>query len=213
MTHIKISGNQTNTVMLTILCLLLALPTFSQTDYKMAGPYPIVARDGQYRSTKGGSERDMKAAHDLAKFHLQGGDDSRKARDKALEIINAYSATLQGFDGHDAPLCAIQSYDLVRAMICLKEYKTSEWEAMVRRAMLPLMDKFEADSPYANGNWGAIVNRLRMACGIFLQDSTIYQASIDYFLHANDNGALPNYISETGQCQETGRDQDRKSVV
>lgn len=207
MTHIKISGNQNNTVMLTILFLLFALPAFSQTDYKMAGPYPIVARDGQYRSTKGGSERDMKAAHDLAKFHLQGGDDSRKARDKALEIINAYSATLQGFDGHDAPLCAIQSYDLVRAMTCLKEYKTSEWEAMVRRAMLPLMDKFEADSPYANGNWGAIVNRLRMACGIFLQDSTIYQASIDYFLHANDNGALPNYISETGQCQETGRDQ------
>lgn len=35
----------------------------------------------------------------------------------------------------------------------------------------------------------------------------MYQAAIDYYLHANDNGALPNYVSKTGQCQETGRDQ------
>ena len=78
---------------------------------------------------------------------------------------------------------------------------------MIRRAMLPVIDQFEADSPYANGNWGAIVNRLRMACGIFLKDSTIYQQSIDYFLYANDNGSLPKYISTAGQCQESGRDQ------
>ena len=78
---------------------------------------------------------------------------------------------------------------------------------MIRRAMLPVVDKFEADSPYANGNWGAIVNRLRMACGIFLRDSVVYGSALDYFLHANDNGSLPRYVSETGQCQETGRDQ------
>lgn len=169
-----------------------------QSSYRLAGPYEVVARDGQYRNTKAGSERDMKAALDCAKAGQN---------DKALEIINAYANTLQRFDGHDAPLCAIQSYNLVRAMTLLRDYQTEAWTAMIRRAMIPLMDKFEADSPYANGNWGAIVNRLRMACGIFLQDSIIYQASVDYFLHANDNGSLPNYIGETGQCQETGRDQ------
>jgi hypothetical protein len=51
-----------------------------------------------------------------------------------------------------------------------------------------MMNKFEADSPYANGNWGAIVNRLRMACGIFLDDKALYKEAVDYFLHANDNG-------------------------
>ena len=35
---------------------------YTQADYKMAGPYEVVARDGQYRHSKGGSERDMKAA-------------------------------------------------------------------------------------------------------------------------------------------------------
>ncbi len=190
-------------------CLLLIIfhllfiisPAFAQSDlrsYKMAGPYEVVARDGEFRASKGGSERDMWTAYECAK---QG------YTDKALEIINAYAHTLQRFDGHDAPLCAIQGYWLVRAMSILRLHATAEWGTMLRRAMLPTIDKFEADSPYANGNWGAIVNRLRMACGIFLEDSVLYQASIDYFLNANDNGSLPHYISETGQCQETGRDQ------
>ncbi len=46
-----------------------------------------------------------------------------------------------------------------------------------------------------------------MACALAIRDSAMYQAAIDYYLHANDNGALPNYVSKTGQCQETGRDQ------
>ncbi|MBQ9570032.1 MAG: alginate lyase family protein [Prevotella sp.] len=170
----------------------------AQSDYKMAGPYEVVARDGIYRQSKGGSERDMWTAWQCA----QKGQNA-----KALEIINAYAHTLQRFDGHDAPLCSIQAYWLVRAMMLMKNAQTPAWKAMIRRAMLPVMEKFEADSPYANGNWGAIVNRLRMACGIFLEDSVLYHHAIDYFLHANDNGALPKYVGETGQCQETGRDQ------
>ena len=171
---------------------------WAKSSYKMAGPYEVVARDGQYRNTKGGSERDMLAALNFAK----AGEDT-----EALKIINAYATTLQRLDGHDAPLCAIQCYNMVRAMTLLRDQQTPEWTAMVRRALLPMIDKFEADSPYANGNWGAIVNRLRMACGIFLEDKALYQAAIDYYLHANDNGSLPRYVGPTGQCQETGRDQ------
>lgn len=170
----------------------------SQTTYQMAGPYEVVARDGEHRATKSGSERDMHTAWDCA----HTGE-----TDKALEIINAYATTLQRFDGHDAPLCTIQAYWLVRAMTEAKAHQRPEWTAMIRRAILPLMEQFEADSPYANGNWGAIVNRCRMACAIFLEDSALYRAAIDYHLNANDNGALPRYIGQTGQCQETGRDQ------
>ena len=176
---------------------------YAQAEYQMAGPYEVVARDGQYRHSKGGSERDMKAA---LRFAQEG------EHEKALKIIHAYAQTLQRLDGHDAPLCAIQCYDLVRAMTLMKAHRTKQWDGMVHRALLPMMEKFEADSPYANGNWGAIVNRLRMACGIFLEDTTIYRAAIDYHLMANDNGALPNYVSKTGQCQETGRDQNHAQL-
>ena len=170
----------------------------AQPDYQMAGPYEVVARDGAFRASKAGSERDMQAAYDLA---AQGYDE------KALEIINAYATTLQRLDGHDAPLCAIQGFKLVQAMTLMRERQQPAWAAMVKRVFVPMMNQFEADSPYANGNWGAIVNRLRMACAIFLEDSVMYGAAVDYFLYGQDNGSLPRYISETGQCQETGRDQ------
>ena len=169
-----------------------------QSAYQLAGPYEVVARDGQYAKTKAGSERDMWQAWQRA----QQGDEAT-----ALNIINAYAVTLQRFDGHDAPLCTIQAYWLLRAMTLVKERQTPEWAAMVRRAILPVLDKFEADSPYANGNWGHIVNRCRMAAAIFLDDEALYQHAVDTYLYANDNGSLPNYVSETGQCQETGRDQ------
>lgn len=172
--------------------------SIAQGDYKLAGPYEVVARDGEFRKSKAGSERDMWQAWQSA----QQGDQAT-----ALNIINAYAGTLQRFDGHDAPLCTIQAYWLLRAMTLMKEHQTPEWKAMVRRAILPVVEKFEADSPYANGNWGHIVNRCRMAAAIFLEDKALYQHAIDIYLHANDNGSLPNYISATGQCQETGRDQ------
>ena len=184
---------------ITLLLLLICATTlFAQSNYQMAGPYEVVARDGQYRSSKMGSERDMWAAWQCAR---QGNTD------KATEIINAYAKKLQRFDGHDAPLCTIQAYWLLRAMMLERDNQTAEWSAMVRRAILPTIDRFESASPYANGNWGAIVNRCRMAAAIFLQDSVLYQASVEYFLHANDNGSLPRYVAPSGQCQETGRDQ------
>ena len=180
------------------LTLICAVNSYAQSDYKMAGPYEVIARDGEFRGSKAGSERDMKAALTLA---------TDGQTDAAVRIINAYANTVQRLDGHDAPLCCIQAYWLVRAMTLVQSHETPEWAAMVRRAILPTINRFEADSPYANGNWGAIVNKCRMACAIFLKDKSLYQSAIDYYLYANDNGSLPRYVAESGQCQETGRDQ------
>lgn len=188
-------------LLLFLMSCFVLIDASAQTSYQMAGPYEVIARDGEYRGSKAGSERDMKAAWDFARIGKY---------DEATRIINAYAKTLQRIDGHDAPLCLIQGYWLCRAMSLIPNPSPKEredWKVMIRRAILPIIDQFEADSPYANGNWGTIVNRCRMACAIYLQDSTLYRASIDYFLHAWDNGSLPHYISETGQCQETGRDQ------
>ena len=196
-------------IVLSFLCLFsTALIAMAQTEYKLSGPYEVVARDGQYAASKQGSERDMKAAWDFAKV----GNCEDAAR-----IINAYAERLQRLDGHDAPLCLIQGYWLCRAMMIVKSEKeqgrsamdcdTKAWDAMLKRAMVPTMDRFEQDSPYANGNWGAIVNRFRMAAAICMGDTAMYRAAIDYYFRGYDNGSLPCYISATGQCQETGRDQ------
>ena len=178
--------------------LAMQLSVLAQTHYQMAGPYEVIARDGKYAYTKKGSEDDMHMAHELA----QRGDSVQ-----ALRIINAYAGKLQRLEGHDAPLCLIQCCDMVQAMMLLRSHQRVEWKNMLQRAILPVIEQFEADSPYANGNWGAIVNRCRIACAIFLQDSVLYRSATDYFLYAFDNGSLPRYIGESGQCQETGRDQ------
>jgi len=186
---------------LSMLLFGLVITGTAQSVYQMQGPYEVIARDGEFRHTKKGSEDDMRAA---LTFALEG------KREQALYIIDAYARTFQRMEGHDAPLCLIQCFDLVRAITLVSDTDTQAfplYDAMIRRAILPTIQKFDADSPYANGNWGAIVNRCRMACAICLRDSALYRSSIDYFLHANDNGALPRYVSESGQCQETGRDQ------
>ena len=182
--------------------------------YQMAGPYAVIARDGVYRHTKTGSERDMKMALLLA----QQGDTAGACR-----IIGAYARTLNNIVGHDAPLCLIQCYWLARAVMVLKASSCPSllardgeldgaFRAMVRRAVLPVIERFDADSPYANGNWGAIVNRCRMACAIAMADSALYRQACRYYLGAWDNGSLPRYVGETGQCQETGRDQQHTQL-
>ena len=184
-------------------CWLLtaALPLCRAQEYRMAGPYEVIARDGEFRHTKAGSEQDMMMALSCA----------REGRHReAVAIINAYAETLQRLDGHDAPLCLIQGYWLCRAMGLTPNPSPKErgaWEAMIRRAFVPTMNRFEADSPYANGNWGAIVNRFRMAAAICMDDTLMYRQAVDYYLNGYDNGSLSHYLNETGQCQETGRDQ------
>ena len=100
---------------LSFLCLLnTSLIGMAQNDYKMSGPYEVVARDGQHACTKQGCERDMKAAWDFA---------NPGEYEKAACIINAYAKKLQRLEGHDAPLCLIQGYWLCRAMTVVE----SEW--------------------------------------------------------------------------------------
>ncbi|MCQ2095247.1 MAG: alginate lyase family protein [Bacteroidaceae bacterium] len=181
----------------------------AQLSYQPHGPYPIVARDGKHARTKGGSEKDFTAAFYHALLHGITSDDAH-AR-KAMAIINAYADSLRSLDGHDAPLCCLQGFYLVNAMELLRskasDAEKGKWKDMLVNVFLKTIDKFEDDSPYANGNWGAAVNKMRMAIAVFTDDRALYEKAKLMFLNCNDNSSLPNYVSETGQCQETGRDQ------
>lgn len=181
----------------------------SQSDYEMRGPFRTIARDGKHAGTKGPSESDFTAAYYNALMYHISGVEAHKA--KSLEIINAYADSLYTVDGHDAPLCCLQGYYLVNAMELMRneasQPRQQQWADMIRRAFISVMDRFEAMSPYANGNWGAIVNKMRMAVAVYSDDRAMYDKAKQMFLQCNDNAALPNYIGITGQCQETGRDQ------
>ena len=185
----------------------------AQSSYRMAGPFEVIARDGEHRRTKSASENDFLAAYYNALLFVITGDVQHA--ETSLNIIRSYARTLQHIDGHDAPLCAgLQGFILVNACELLR-YCYSGWsavdskstEAMFRRAFLPVLDDFDRRSPYANGNWGAAVNKMRIAVAVYTNDAKQYSRALDYYRYGNDNGSLANYISATGQCQESGRDQ------
>jgi len=66
--------------------------------------------------------------------------------------------------------------------------------------------------PTANGNWDASMIQTMMAMGIYLDDRAMFDRAVNYFLEGDGNGAITKYFSESGQCQENGRDQSHTQM-
>ena len=191
----------------------------SSYNYEMKGPFENISRAGKYGYTKYPCESDCNAAY-YNSLMWNITNDVRHA-DKAMEILRGYAGTLQKIHGPDDPLCAgLQGFMLINAAEIMRyTYKqveyTNGWtkedtqqvERMFREVFLPVLTTFVEAKPYANGNWGGSVNKMRMAIAIFSNDVDLYNKVVDFFYYSRDNGSLPNYISEIGQLQETGRDQ------
>ncbi len=191
----------------------------SQADYPMQGPFRNIARAGKYGHTKTPCEEDFNAAYYNALMWNITGDTEHA--DKAMEIIRAYAKTTEKIYGPDDPLCAglqgfiyVNAAELMRYTYPLEQYAngwqaedTKQVETLLRNVFCPVLDTFIHSSPYANGNWGQSVYKMLMATGVFLDDDALFGQALQLFDHGNDNGALPHYIVETGQLQESGRDQ------
>ena len=190
------------------------------SGYAMKGPFEIISRDGRYSYTKDPSERDFNAAYYNAVLWTITGEQAHA--DKSMEIIRAYARTLREIPPtNDAPLCAaLQGFILVNAAEIMRYTYTSgkytngwtnrdtdETESMFRNVFQPVLTTFFKREPYTNGNWGIAAAKAQLCFGIFLNDRKLFNDAIDFFYHGDDNGSLPNYIAETGQCQEAGRDQ------
>ena len=199
--------------------ILVGLPE-AQADYIMKGPFEIVSRDGEYRHTKDPSERDFNAAYYNAILWVITRKQAHA--DKTMEIIRAYARTIRQIPPtNDAPLCAgLQGFMLINAAEIMRytyiagDYQngwstqdTKQVEDMLRNVFQPVLTKFFSAKPYTNGNWGAMAIKAQMSFGIFMNDRKMYDDAVNFFHNGDDNGSLPNYIAESGQSQEAGRDQ------
>ncbi len=187
----------------------------SQADYKPFGPFEVIARDGEFRHTKSKMEQDFSAAYQNALLWALTGTEAHAA--KSLEILLSYARTLKSIpDTNDAPLLAgLEGWKIAYATEMLRhtydgmtDSHFDEINAMLRNVFLPVMDTFYGRKAYTNGNWGPIVTKAYMALAILWDNSKMYDKAVKFYLHAKDNGTISNYISgETGQIQESGRDQ------
>jgi len=194
---------------------LLKENPLSSASYQMKGPFPVIARDGQYASTKSKMEADFSAAYLNSLMWIATKDSAHANR--ALAILDAYADTLKYIPNtNDAPLLVgLEGTKIVNALEILRytypgtsAKQVSKIMKMVTDIFLPVCKKFYDTIPYTNGNWGPIVTKMYMSTAIFLNDRKMYNKAVEFYKNGNDNGSIKNYVSEaTGQIQESGRDQ------
>lgn len=175
-------------------------------------PFPNVER-GPYNNPDIGSSEftdDAKAAYIHALCWVLSGEESHAK--KSAEIVDAWSKTLESIGNHDARLLiGMSGYHFCVAAEILKhtdaqwpEEKQMQFARMLRDIWYPVIKDFY---PTANGNWDASMLQVMIAMGVFLEDQAMFDRAKDYYLSGKGNGAIGNYIMESGQCQESGRDQ------
>ena len=132
--------------------------------------------------------------------------------EKAIEVLNAWSSTLESISGSDQQLLAgITGYKFCNAAEILR-YTQAGWspqdQLQFRKMLLSVYHPLIKDlKPKSNGNWDAAMITTLMCMGIFLDDIQMYRETLEFAKNGKSNGAIPNYIRASGQCQESGRDQ------
>ncbi len=195
--------------------LLLKEHPYAKSNYKMQGPFSVISRDGAFAYTKGKMEADFSAAYLNSVMWFLTND--KFHAEKSLEILTLYADSLQMIPKtNDAPLLAgLEGFKIIYSLEILKytyhnipKKKIRKIELMFKNLFIPVLERFYTAPPYTNGNWGPVVTKTYMAAGICFNDRNMYNKAKDFYLHAHDNGTIENYIDgETGQIQESGRDQ------
>jgi len=140
--------------------------------------------------------------------------------DKAIAIINAWSSTLQSIGGpvdSGKLVAGWTAAKLCNAAELLRYYKqpdgsTSGWtdadqenfKKMLLTVFYPMIENFK---PEFNGNWDTAMVNSMLCIGVVCDDHDKFNRAIDYYLHGKGHGAITHYIYDTGQCQESTRDQ------
>jgi hypothetical protein len=186
----------------------------SQLNYKMRGPLAMVGRNPTVGQND--YDSDANAAYQCAIMWCITGDIAYA--NKSKEIVNAWSATLKSITGRDAVLMAgLGPFKMVNAAEILR-YTDSGWspaeiqqtEKHFRKVIYPVIKDF---APFANGNWDTAAIKTMMAIGVFCNDRALFERALNYYVNGAGDGRLKHYIiNETGQCQESGRDQQHTQL-
>ena len=184
----------------------------SQATWKLRGPFVTVSRDNPpLRIGDIEMAQDANAAYQNALLWCLT-DNPAHAR-KAIQILNAWASTCTAIGGHDRQLAAgLNGFKLVNAAELIRHTSTlwkpaeiATFERFVNTVVKPPLINF---APFANGNWDAACLKTLLAISVFCEDRPLFERACAYYRSGSGNGRLTHYvINETGQCQESGRDQ------
>lgn len=143
--------------------------------------------------------------------------------EKAKEILNVWSATLKTITGKDDNLLAgmaAQKYCnaaeiLIHTYNDWPESEVDQFKNVLRTVYVPLIANFYTNSPNSNGNWGLSMVNSVLAIAVICDDVDLFNGAIAHVMRTSRQpfSTLSGYIdAETGQCQESGRDQGHSQM-
>lgn len=199
---------------------------YSQSTYKMNGPYATIYsnEDDTHPNITNEVAHDWAAAAQNAIMFAATGQQAFAA--KSLEIVKAYANTTKGeiwsarVGGSDHILIIGNlAVKYVYAVELLRHLPNSgmtenDFQAactFLKESCVPVLDAFFARTDpktKAVGNFGASAINCYMSMAILMDNMEMYKKAIDIYLNGYECGSIRRYIDgETGQCQESGRDQ------
>lgn len=166
---------------------------------------------------------DAAAAYALALRWRVSGD--KAYADKAVDVLNQWSATLTGIGGSTDRFLAsgLYGYQLANAGEMLRGYAGwkpadfARFQHMMLTVFYPMNHDFlvrhngtRIDHYWAN--WDLANMSSMLAIGVLTDRHDIYREAIEYFRHGAGNGSIEHvvwklYDGGIGQLQESGRDQ------
>jgi hypothetical protein len=191
-------------------------------------PVAIVYRGGSYPQNYPNLYNDIAAAYACALRWRVTGDTAYA--DKAVQIMNAWSSTLQQISGDsNADLAAgIYGYEFANAGEIMRGY--SGWAAADFTAFQSMMSNifYPINIDFLNrhnntqithywANWDLCNIASIMAIGVLCDDHAKFDTAVNYFLNGPGNGAIAQAVyyvhpGNLGQWQETGRDQGHNTL-
>ena len=191
----------------------------------MPRPQAMVYRGGDHLPPETYSllYNDAAAAYALALRWRVSGD--KDYADKAVDVLNQWSATLTGIGGSTDRYLAsgIYGYQLANAGEMLRGYAGWKREDFARfqRMMLTVFYPMNHDFLVRHNNtkidhywanWDLANMSSMLAIGVLTDRHDIYREATAYFRHGAGNGAIDHavwkvYDGGIGQLQESGRDQ------
>ncbi len=169
------------------------------------GPYnvPNIGGDEFYQ--------DGNFAYTMALLWAVTGD--QRYAEKSIEILNAWSYKLVSVTNSNRELkVGVAGIKYLNAAEIIKYTYTgwstqdqNKFKSMILDVWYNVIKDFKPAT--TNGNWDAAIEQTMMCIGIFLDRQDIFDKAYERLTKGKVNGSIQYYFSETGQCQESGRDQ------
>ena len=160
---------------------------------------------------------DAAASYQNALMWTLTGD--RRHADKARDILNAWAGSLRSITGADGQLgSGLQGFKFANAAELLRHSGYDGWpekdfQACVDSLRSVWYESLSGYALFANGNWDDAALQTILAIAVLSDDRVMFENGLRFAAYGSGNGSVLNrVINQSGQGQESGRDQPHEQL-